>query len=294
MYNVRLGVSPINWINDDMPDLGDAYDVETVWADMASLGFEGTEMGRKYPRDPEQLKPRLAKHGLVLTGAWTSVRFSTGVDEEQAFAAFQVHVQFLRRMGARYAVVCDQGGARLDGPGPRGAAQRYDDAAWARLAAGLHRAATYARRFDVQVVYHPHLGTAVETPDEIDRLMAMTDPELVGLLVDTGHIRAAGGEPERVIRKHAERVRYVHLKDVRQKVLAEAQASGASFLQAVRQGMFTTPGDGCVDFASVFDALRGIGYQGWMIVEAEQDPASAEPVSYARAAKAYITQLMAD
>jgi len=272
-----------------MDDLGDFYALETVLSEMRQLGFTGTEMGRKYPRDSETLRPLLARYGLVLSGAWKTVQFSSGWDDEQDFADFQTHVQFLRQMGAQHVVVCDGGGSlHWDARGHRIAVERHDDAAWARLAAGLHRAGEYANRHGVHIVYHAHLGTSVERPEEIDRLMAMTDPALVSLLADTGHIFAGGGDPASVIRKHFQRVKYIHLKDVRQSVLADLRARGTLFIDAVRQGVFTTPGDGCVDFEAVFDALHEGGYQGWLILEAEQDPTKAEPVAYARAAKALI------
>ncbi|MCL6454879.1 MAG: myo-inosose-2 dehydratase [Alicyclobacillus sp.] len=295
MYNVRLAASPINWINDDMTDLGDFYDVETVLSNMRDLGFAGTEMGRKYPRDPSQLRKLLNRYGLVLSGAWKTVQFSSGWNSDQDFADFQVHVQFLQRMGARYAVVCDGGGSlHWDPRGPRWRVEKFDDAAWARLAAGLNRAGAYSRRFGVEVVYHAHLGTGVETPAEIDRLMAMTDPDVVSLLGDTGHIFAGGGVPEQVFEKHLRRIHYIHLKDVRRAVLDDVRAKGTLFTDAVRQGLFTTPGDGCIDFPAVFDVLQRGGYQGWMVMEAEQDPTKAEPVAYARAAKAYLEALMDD
>lgn len=292
-YNVRLGISPINWINDDMNDLGDFYDLETVLSDMRSLGFSGTEMGRKYPRDPGRLKALLARYALVLTGAWKTVQFSTGSDPEQELAAFQVHVQFLKQMGAQHAVVCDGGGSlHWDARGHRRQVEKWDDEAWMRVAAGLNRAGEYARRHGVRLVYHPHFGTNVETPEEIDRLMALTDPEVVWLLADTGHIRAGGGDPVQVIEKHISRVGYLHLKDVRPEVLHVVRTEGHSFLDGVRMGMFTVPGDGCIDFGTVFDVLRKHGYQGWMILEAEQDPVKADPVVYARKAKALIQQWM--
>lgn len=292
-YNVRLGISPINWINNDMDDLGDFYDVETMLTDMRKLGFSGTEMSRKFPEDPETLKRLLARHGLVLSGAWVTVQFSSGWEKEEDFARFQSHIQFLRSMGSEYAVVCDGGGSlHWDARGQRTRVRRHDDEAWRRLAVGLHRAGEYARKFGVRLAYHPHFGTAVESQEEIDRLMAMTDPELVSLLLDTGHIFAGGGDPVKAIRKHGHRIHCVHLKDVRREVLEEVRKKKMVFLDAVRRGMFTTPGDGCIDFRPIFEALHDVGYQGWMVIEAEQDPRRADPVRYAKAAKEYVESLL--
>ena len=293
MYNVQLGISPINWINDDMNDLGDEYPLETVLADMRDLGFVGTEMGRKYPKDPALLRPLLATYRLVLAGAWKTVQFSSGWNPDEDFADYARHIEFLRQMGARYVVVCDGGGSlHWDARGPRQSVERHDEAAWQRLGEGLNKAGEYSRRFGIQVVYHAHFGTCVESPAEIDQLMSVTDPELVSLLVDTGHIYAGGGDPASVIQTHANRVRYIHLKDVRRSVLDDVLSKGTLFIDAVRQGIFTTPGDGCIDFERVFQALRGIGYQGWMILEAEQDPAKAEPVAYAARSKEFLQSLI--
>lgn len=293
MNQEMLGVSPINWINDDMEDLGDFYDLETVLQDMQNLGFRGTEMGRKYPRDVAALKPLLARFGLVLSGAWKTVQFSSGWNSQVDFADFQRHVQFLQAMGAHYAVVCDGGGSlHWDARGPRAEIEPFDDEAWQRLGEGLHRAGEYALQYGVNIVYHPHVGTNVERPDAIDRLMELTDPSLVSLLLDTGHIYAGGGVPQDIIRRHGPRIRYLHLKDVRPRVLEMMRRQNWSFIAAVRQGLFTTPGDGCIDFPAVFQAMSEVGYQGWMILEAEQDPLQAEPVAYARTAKTYLSSLM--
>ncbi|MCL6548016.1 MAG: myo-inosose-2 dehydratase [Alicyclobacillus sp.] len=275
-----------------MDDLGDFYELETVLRDMQSLGFRGTELGRKFPRDPRVLRPLLERFGLVLSGAWKTVQFSSGVNPEEDLAGFRRHVDFLRDMGAGFVIACDGGGSlHWDARGPSRVVVKYDEPAWRRLAEGLNRAGEYAAQRGVQLVYHPHLGTGVETPEEIDSLMARTDAGLVSLLVDTGHIWAAGGDPAAVIRRHGPRVRYVHLKDVRQQVRDEMRGTGSTFLEAVRKGLFTTPGDGSVDFPSVFAALRDAGYDGWMILEAEQDPTVADPVVYAQRSLEYLERV---
>lgn len=293
MLRVRLGISPINWINDDTVDIGDFYQVEEVLRDMHSLGFVGTEMGRKYPGNPRELQPLLEQHSLVLSGAWKTVQFSSGWNPDQDFAEFQDHVQFLREMHAEFVVVCDGGGSlHWDARGHRASMEKFDDPAWERLAHGLNRAGEYAMQHGIRLVYHAHFGTGVETPDEIDRLMAETNPAFVSLLADTGHIFVCGGDPVEVIRKHIHRIPYIHLKDVRQAVFEEVKARGTLFIEAIRKGMFTTPGDGCINFPGVFDVLDNSSYQGWLILEAEQDPTMAEPVKYAREAKAYLEQLI--
>lgn len=293
MENVKLGISPINWINDDVDDIGDFYDLETVLRDMRDLGFAATEMGRKYPRDATVLRPLLERYGLVLSGAWKTVQFSSGWNPTEDVAAFHAHVQFLQQMGSTHVVVCDGGGSlHWDARGPRSQIEKFSDAAWRRLASGLEQAGAYALEHDIQLVYHPHFGTGVETPAEIERLLAETNPQVVSLLADTGHIYVCGGNPAEVMRRHSDRIAYVHAKDVREGVLGAVRAKGTLFIDAVRQGMFTTPGDGCIDFQAVIDVLKSAQYAGWIILEAEQDPIMAEPVHLARAAKQYLSQLL--
>ncbi|MFD1676275.1 myo-inosose-2 dehydratase [Alicyclobacillus fodiniaquatilis] len=292
MYNVQLGISPINWINNDMLDLGDEYEIRTVLSDMQKLGFRGTEMSRKFPENPVELRNLLAEYKMVLTGAWKTVLFSTGVDFAADFASYQAHVQSLRQLGSDYVVVCDGGGSLHWDRQPRQVVAPYDDAAWRSLAEGLHRAGEYTRQQGMRLAYHPHVGTNVERPEAIERLLAMTDPDLVSIVFDTGHIYAGGGDPRYILRKYFGRIACVHLKDVRQNALDEMRETGALFIDAVRHGLFTTPGDGCLDFEAIVTQLRELGYQGWMVIEAEQNPQLAEPVAYATAAKTTLEKLM--
>jgi inosose dehydratase len=167
---------------------------------------------------------------------------------------------------------------------------RLDDAGWRRLAAGLDDVARHLQKRGLRLAYHHHMGTVIETAEEIDRLMATTAPE-VGLLLDTGHLTYAGGDPIAAARRHAQRIVHVHCKDVRRDVLSAAKQRDWSFLDAVLAGVFTVPGDGCVDYPGVLDALAAGGYRGWLVVEAEQDPAKAHPLTYARLGHAYLRPL---
>jgi inosose dehydratase len=166
----------------------------------------------------------------------------------------------------------------------------FDDGAWRRLVDGLNEMGRIAARKGMTLTYHHHMGTGVQTAEEIDRLMAATDPALVSLLLDTGHLTYAGIDPAAVLRKHLRRVRHVHLKDVRRPVLDRVRPEGWSFLRSVREGVYTVPGDGCVDFEPVFQLLADARYQGWMVVEAEQDPAKANPLEYALKARRFIRE----
>ena len=138
---------------------------------------------------------------------------------------------------------------------------------------------------------HHHMGTGVQTVEEIDRLMDETDPELVFLLFDSGHLSFAGIDPIPVLKKYIKRIKHVHLKDLRLKVYEEVKKQNMSFLDAVRAGVFTVPGDGDVDFTSIFEVLAENNYEGYVLVEAEQDPAKANPFEYAVKARKYIKEV---
>lgn len=293
-YNTRLAISPINWANDDMADLGDHYSYQDIMDEMSKLGFKGTELGRKYPRDVTVLRSELGKRGLVLTSGWCDILFSDPASSEQSLQKFYSHVLFLKQMGCSYVVTADGGGSvhwdpREDRSGK--GVRKYTDAEWASLCNNLNAAGQFCRSHRMTLVYHIHTGTGVETMEETDRLCAGTDPEVVSLLVDTGHLHYCGVDPATLIRKYRDRVKYIHLKDVRQDILDQAIKEGVNFNDSVRLGVFTVPGDGSIDFAPIFEAIAEINYQGWMVIEAEQDPLVANPVEYAEKSLRYIRSL---
>jgi inosose dehydratase len=291
-YNVRLAASPINWCNDDMTDLGDEYAYEDILAAMQRLNVHGTEMGRKYPRDPQELRPALASHHLVLSSAWTTVHFAQPGRWPLEMAQFTEHVRFLKAMGAAHVVTCEGGGSvHWDIGGDREKVIPFSEEEWNSVARGLNEAGAIAQSHGLRLAYHEHVGTNIQTPDEIDRLMALTDPRYVTLLLDTGHIQLAGGDPLQVARKYRERIEYVHLKDVRREQMQRFHAQHLPFLQGVRMGVFTVPGDGCIDFAPILAHLAQTNYQGWMVIEAEQDPGVAHPDTYMRKALTYLAGL---
>jgi inosose dehydratase len=194
-------------------------------------------------------------------------------------------------MGCKHVIVCEMGGSMHWDPRrlPEDKTiQRLTDKGWAALVEGLHRAGKLCESFGMKLVYHFHAGTVVETAEEIDRLMALTDPNLVHLLYDTGHALYGGYDPLELLHKYEDRIEYVHVKDVRRDVLEQVRKENLDFRSAVLRGMFTVPGDGCIDFAPIFEKLVEKNYNGWIIVEAEQDPAIAHPYTYAKMAKDYI------
>lgn len=288
---VEIGIAPIAWTNDDMPDLGRENTFEQCISEMALAGYAGTEIGNKYPKEPAALQKALELRHLRVASAWFSA-FLTTRPYEETERAFLAHRDFLHAMGARVIVVSEQGHSvqgKTDTP-IFGCKYVLDDAEWEKLCTGLNRLGRLAAEKGMKIVYHHHMGTVVQTTPEIDRLMADTDPELVYLLFDSGHLVFSGEDAPAVLQKYVRRVRHVHLKDVRLNVLKTVKEKKMSFLDAVRAGAFTVPGDGDIDFAPLFRILRENEYKGWLLVEAEQDPAVANPLEYALKARKYIRE----
>ncbi|TWB29818.1 myo-inosose-2 dehydratase [Nitrospirillum bahiense] len=290
--SIRFGVSPIAWINDDMPELGGTTPVETVLADARAIGFSGIELGGKFPRDPQALKPLLAAHGLDLVGGWYSGNLLVQ-DAAAEIAALQGHLALLKAMGSTVFVHAETSNA-IHGDRARPLAQtpRLDAAEWAVFGRRLTEVADYIAGQGLRFAYHHHLGTVVERPDDLAQFLAYTGPS-VGLTVDTGHAALGGIDAVEVIRAHPARVAHVHCKDVRQPVFQALMDRGGSFLDGVLDGMFTVPGDGRLDYAAVMRALADIGYSGWVIIEAEQDPAKADPRQYGEMGLRHLQQAAA-
>ncbi len=289
---VKLGIAPIAWTNDDMPDLGSENTFEQCISEMALAGFKGCEVGNKYPRhDEELLRKRLDIRGMSIAGAWFS-SFLTTKPYEETEKAFIEHRDFLHRFGAKVIVVSEQGHSiqgQMDTPVFE---KKYifNDEEWELLARGLERLGALAEEKGMKIAYHHHMGTGVQTEEEVDRLMKMTNPDLVHLLYDSGHLAYSGEDYISVLKKYVGRIVHVHLKDIRQQVVDKVKAEQKSFLQGVRLGTFTVPGDGDVKFDEIFKILGENNYEGWFIVEAEQDPAIANPFEYAVKAREFIKE----
>ena len=288
---VRLGIAPIAWTNDDMPDLGSENTFEQCVSEMALAGFTGTEVGNKYPRDTTVLKKALELRGLNVASAWFSA-FLTTKPYEETKAEFIKHRDFLNEMGAKVIVVSEQGHSvqgQLETP-VFDQKPKFTEEEWKLLADGLNKLGELAKEKDMKIVYHHHMGTGVQTEEEVDKLMDMTDENLVHLLYDSGHLKFSGEDTVSVLKKYINRIKHVHLKDIRSEVVEEVKKGKWSFLKAVREGAFTVPGDGCIDFEPIFKVLDENKYEGWFVVEAEQDPAKANPLEYAIKARKYIKE----
>lgn len=279
--SVRFGVSPIAWINDDLPELGGETPVATVLRDAHALGFEGIELGGKFAREPAALGAQLGAHELALIGGWWSAALLVRSVEEE-IAALQAHLQLLEALGSGVFIIAEcSNTVHGDRRRPLAATPRLPERQWPELGARLSALARYLADRGLRLAYHFHLGTVVDGEDDIERFVAHTDP-CVGFVVDTGHAALGGIDPERLIRSHPGRVMHVHTKDVRRRVFDDVVARNGSFLDGVLAGMFTAPGDGDLDFSGVAQALIDIDYHGWVVVEAEQDPALADPRVYSR------------
>ncbi len=290
---IRIGVNPIGWTNDDLETLGDDTPLEVCLAEARLAGYAGIELGRKFPRRPAELRAVLQQHGLELVSGWYGSHLLRRSATEE-IAAMQAHASLLAALGATAVVFAEETGSVHGRLGvPLSTRPRIAEGDWPRFGEALTEVAEHLRGRGMRLAYHHHMGTVVETEAEIDRLMGATGPA-VGLLLDTGHLTYAGGDVERVARRHGDRIVHVHCKDVRPPVLEDARRRDRSFLDAVVDGVFTVPGDGCVDYRALLGALDDAGYAGWLVVEAEQDPVKAHPLTYARMGFAHLSRLLAD
>ena len=284
-WNVRIGINPLSWMNDDLPALGGETALETALAEGKEIGYEGFELGNKVPKDGPALKAKLDSFGLACVSGWYS-----GFLAEDSVAAeverCKAHMSKLQYNGVKVVVYGECAGTiqgQIDTPlakRPRFAS----DALWKAYAERLNAFGAHLQTsYGITLAYHHHMGAYVESPDDLDRLMALTDPARVGLLYDTGHAYFGGAtEPDLLLKKHVTRVVHVHCKDVRPKVISQARNDGWSFLNGVLNGTFTVPGDGVIDYEAILSTLHAAGYQGWLVVEAEQDPALAPSYAYAQ------------
>jgi inosose dehydratase len=289
---VNLGVSPLSWTNDVLAELGGDIPLEVCLKDAADNGYDGMELGRKFPREAHELLSKLSSYGLRLATGWYSGYLSERSVEAEWKAAAD-HVQLLESCGCQVLVYGEcgmmEGDSPWDEPLSRGTKLKSID-----LAAYAERLTEFSvglNRRGIKLAYHYHLKMLVETAEEIAALCQATPPE-VGLLLDTGHAYAAGADYGEILRRYGDRVVHIHLKDVRRDVLDWARKNDVTFNSAVREGLFTVPGDGIVDFAEIGKFIRSSEYRGWVVVEAEQDPAKATPRIYTEKAYQYVKKLL--
>ena len=277
---VRIGINPITWSNDDVPELGGDTPLEVCLSETRQAGYAGTELGGKFPRRSAELKPIMDRYGLAVISGWYDGR----CDEKDVSAemdAITPHLQLLKDMGSTHVVYADTSRGRHNAIwGPISQRPALSPEEWPAYGRKLTALAERMADFGVRMAFHHHMGTIVETDAEVGLLMRHTG-EAVGLLYDTGHSIFSGGDPLALIKAQVKRVVHVHCKDARKPVLERARAEDMSFMGAVMEGIFTVPGDGFIDYPAILRVLADNGYSGWLVVEAEQDPNKANPLTYA-------------
>lgn len=289
---ILLGITPTGWTNDDLPGLGDEIGFEQCVSEIALAGYQGCSVGHKFPADPAQLRAALELRGLRVSEPWHSTYFTLAEMERQTVEGFRRRMEFVATMGGTDVVLAELGHAVHQQPvALKPNKPVFDADQWGRLVEGLDSLGQMATEAGLRLCYHHHMGTGVQTREEVDRLMADTDPAHVHLLFDTGHLYWSGDDPLKLVSAHAQRIKHVHLKDIRRGIMEDCDRRGLSFLQSVEEGVFTVPGDGDIDFVPILSALANSGYEGWLVVEAEQDPAKAHPLTYALKARRYLREV---
>ena len=279
---IRFGTNPIAWANDDDQSLGAHIPTDQILREAAAIGFDGIENGHRWPDDPEALRQLLGGHGLAFISGWYSLNLLTQpVAAEKA--AIQRHLDKLKHNGSAVCIVCETSNSIQGRDVALSQSPVLTAAAMRDFGAKVEELAEFTAAQGITLVYHHHMGTVVETPEEIDAFMAATGPA-TKLLFDAGHcyFGGQGADPAPVLRRYADRVAHFHAKNVRPEVMANVRDTGVSFMDGVRAGVFTVPGDpeGGVDFAPLLRILKDSGYGGWIVIEAEQDPEERDPVHY--------------
>jgi inosose dehydratase len=290
---IRLGIAPIGWSNDDLPQLGGHITLEQCLREAREAGYSGVEKGGKFSMDPKVLGPILEGHGLKLVSGWFSGELRHGsVEREKRRLAQQLALyQALDVPVMVYAETTGTVQGAIDIPVAD--RPRMPEEEFKSYGEHLTELADWLKGEGCPMTFHHHMGTAVESERDVDLLMANTGDE-VGLLFDTGHLHFAGGDVVATARRHGARINHVHCKDIRGDVLARLKAENWSFLKGVLEGVFTVPGDGMLDYSPFAKLLAEIGYSGWVVVEAEQDPAIANPLEMARIGHAALTKAFTD
>jgi inosose dehydratase len=288
---INFGIAPINWTNDDDPNLGGEISLQSCLSDMRNAGFKGCELGNKFPKDLGELKKVVENFDLQVTSDWIGLKFSEAGCYEDSINHFKNRLEFLRPLGVKALKVCECGHSIQNSSlAVFNNEVNFTNQQWESLLSGLDEIGRLAAENGMYISYHQHLGTGVASREQLDYLMAKSDPALVTLLPDTGHLFVCGMEPLEIFEKYYRRIKYIHLKDVRRDIFIKSKREQLCFMDAVRAGLFTVPSDGCIDFKDIFKLLLESDFSGWLVVEAEQDPAKANPYNYALKARKFLRQ----
>ncbi len=288
----RLGIAPIAWWNDDLKELSDDVSLEECLSQARQAGFTGMETGRRFPMDAQVLGPILEAHGISVCGGWFSGLLLDGdIEAEKDRIAGQMAL--FKAMGAPCIVYGETADTiQGDRNAPLATRRRLDEEQVRAYGRKMTAFGEWCAEQGMPISYHHHMAAPIETEEDVDLLMKHSG-EGLPLLYDAGHMAFAGGDVLRVIDRHHKRISHVHTKDIRRGVTDRIDRSRESFLDAVVKGAFTVPGDGSLDFEAIVKRLAGHGYEGWFVVEAEQDPVKNPPLEMARKGHAELVRVMA-
>ena len=287
--SIKLGIAPIAWSNDDMPELGGDTTLEQCLAEASEAGFTGIESGGKFPKNSKELLPKLEKENLKLCSGWYGAHLLKNTSSEE-FKLMRQQLNLFKDCDAPCMVFAEvtnsiQGDPRT----PLSKRPRLSKDDWKLLITRINEISKMMIDENMPLAYHHHMGTVIETEEDVSRLMEKTN-DSVKLLVDTGHMLFAQGSSIKLVENFYERIIHVHCKDIRKDILDKSLKNDATFRQAFLDGAFTVPGDGCIDYVPFLNALKKKNYSGWLVVEAEQDPAKANPFEYAKIGYNYLSR----
>ncbi len=278
--SVKLGVAPIAWSNDDMPELGGETSLEQCLQEASQAGYIGVESGGKFPKKSSELIPKLNTYNLKLCSGWYGANLrKNSVEEEKELIKEQL--QLFKDCKAPCLVFAEVSGSIQGDPNRKLSSRpKMDNDEWKTFVKKISEMAKYLEGEGMPLAYHHHMGTVIESQEDTERLLDNTD-DCVKLTLDTGHLLFANGDSKKILQNYSERIKHVHCKDIRKNVLEKSLKEDLSFRAAFLEGAFTVPGDGCIDYKPLFEILKEKDYSGWLVVEAEQDPKKANPLEYA-------------
>ena len=290
---INLGIAPIAWSNDDMPDLGGDTPIETCLFEARSVGFRGIELGGKFPRNPGTIKYLLNKFDLEMPGGWYGAYLNERSVEEE-WQAMQNQIELYKLINSSVFIFADVSGSIQGEPKiPLNRRPRLKDNEWNDYCNKISEIAKRLSDIGLPMSYHEHMGTIIQSEQDVCRLLDNTNDK-TSLLFDTGHILFAKGDYESILKKYVSRVNHVHCKDIRKKILDRSLSNDLSFRDSFLKGVFTVPGDGCINYKPLFKTLYDNKYSQWLIVEAEQDPKKANPLEYAKIGHEYLNRILTE
>jgi inosose dehydratase len=289
--NIKLGIAPIAWSNDDMPELGGDTPIETCLEEAKIAGYSGIELGGKFPRNPGMTKFLLNKYELKLPGGWYgSLLKERSVEEE--WVKMQDHISLLKHVEADVFVFADVSGSiQGDANSPLTSRPKLIDSEWKTYCRKVSEISNRLDDIGIPMSYHEHMGTIIQSEEDVDRFVNETN-EKTFLLYDTGHLLFAQADYMNILKKYISCINHVHCKDIRKNVLDNSLENDLSFRDSFLKGVFTVPGDGCIDYKPLLSFLYESNYNKWLVIEAEQDPKKANPFQYAKIGYRYLTNIM--